>query len=355
MAGPGKHSFSLGELAADIGARVVGDPQLRITGLGSLEAATTGQISHFSSHAYRDYLRQTAASAVILKEEDCSEWSGPALIVGNPYLAFARVSQKFAHLPLLESGVHPTATIAATAQLASSVAIGPGVVLGEHTVVAENVRIYANTVVGADCALGAEVVLMANVVLYDDVVLGERTIVHSGSVIGADGFGFAADERGHMIMIAQLGGVRIGHDVNIGACSTIDRGAIDHTIIAEGVKIDNQVQIGHNCHIGAHSVICGSAGMAGSTRIGRHCVIAGGVGIAGDGPIEICDGVVVSATTHVTSSITEPGIYSGGVLHSKTRQWKRNALRFMHLDELNRRVAKLEKTLVSLTDKDANE
>ena len=345
MAAAGKHSFSLGELAGDLGARVVGDPELRITGLGSLEAATSGQISHFSSHAYREFLRQTAASAVILREEDCSEWPGPALIVGNPYLAFARVSQKFARMPLLAPGVHATAIIAPTAQLAASVAVGPGVVIGERTVVAENVCVHANTVVGADCVLECDGILMANVVIYDDVVLGERAIVHSGAVIGADGFGFTADERGHMVMIAQLGGVRIGNDVNIGACSTIDRGAIDHTIIADGVKIDNQVQIGHNCHIGAHSVICGSAGMAGSTRIGRHCVIAGGVGIAGDGPIEICDGVVVSATTHVTSSITEPGIYSGGVLHSKTRQWKRNALRFMHLDELNRRVTKLEKTV----------
>ncbi len=341
----GKHSFSLGELAGDLGARVVGDPELRITGLGSLEAATSGQISHFSSHAYREFLRQTAASAVILKEEDCSEWSGPALIVGNPYLAFARVSQKFARLPQLAPGVHSTAIIAPTAQLPASVAVGPGVVIGERTIVGENVCVHANTVVGADCVLGADGILMASVVIYDDVVLGERAIVHSGAVIGADGFGFTADEQGHMVMIAQLGGVRIGNDVNVGACSTIDRGAIDHTIIADGVKMDNQVQIGHNCHIGAHSVICGCAGMAGSTRIGRHCIIAGGVGIAGDGPIEICDGVVVSATTHVSSSITEPGIYSGGVLHSKTRQWKRNALRFMHLDELNRRVTKLEKKL----------
>ena len=341
----GKHSFSLGELAGDLGARVVGDPELRITGLGSLEAATSGQISHFSSHAYREFLRQTAASAVILAEEDCSEWSGPALIVGNTYLAFARVSQKFARLPQLAPGVHATAIVAPTAQLPASVAVGPGVVIGERTVVGENVCVHANTVVGADCVLSADGILMASVVIYDDVVLGERAIVHSGAVIGADGFGFAADEQGHMVMIAQLGGVRIGDDVNIGACSTIDRGAIDHTIIADGVKIDNHVQVGHNCHIGAHTVICGCAGMVGSTRIGRHCVIAGGVGIAGDGPIEICDGVVVSATTHVSSSITEPGIYSGGVLHSKTRQWKRNALRFMHLDELNRRVTKLEKKL----------
>ncbi len=341
----GKHSFSLGELAGELRASVVGDPELRITGLGSLEAATSGQISHYSSHAYRGFLQQTAASALILKEDDRSEWSGPALIVDNPYLAFARVSQKFASLPVLAPGVHATAIIAPTAQLASSVAIGPGVVIGENTVVGENGCIYANSVVGPDCVLGDDVLLMANVVIYDDVVLGDRAIVHAGAVIGADGFGFAADEQGHMVMIAQLGGVRIGDDVNIGACSTIDRGAIDHTIIAEGVKIDNHVQVGHNCHIGAHSVICGSAGMVGSTRIGRHCVIAGGVGIAGDGPIEICDGVVVSATTHVSSSITEPGIYSGGVLHSKTRQWKRNALRFMHLDELNRRVTKLEKTL----------
>jgi UDP-3-O-[3-hydroxymyristoyl] glucosamine N-acyltransferase len=186
---------------------------------------------------------------------------------------------------------------------------------------------------------------MPNVVLYRAVRLGRRCIVHSGAVIGADGFGFTAAEDGHLEAIAQLGGVNVGDDVSIGACTSIDRGALDDTVIEEGVKIDNQVQIGHNCHIGAHSVVCGCVGIVGSTRIGRHCVLAGGVGIGGDRPIELCDRVVVSGMTHVSASIAEPGIYSGGVLHSRNRQWKKNALRFGRLDELHRRVAALERAL----------
>jgi UDP-3-O-[3-hydroxymyristoyl] glucosamine N-acyltransferase len=161
-------------------------------------------------------------------------------------------------------------------------------------------------------------------------------------VIGADGFGFTPAEDGRLETIAQLGGVTVGADVSVGASTTIDRGALDDTVIEDGVKIDNQVQIGHNCRIGAHSVICGCVGIVGSTRIGRHVVLAGGVGVGGDGPIEICDQVVVSGMTHVS---TEPGIYSGGVLHSPSRRWKRNALRFNRLDELSRRVAQLEKLL----------
>ena len=345
MAAVGKRSFTLGVLAAELGAELIGDPELAITGLGSLETAVAGQISHCSRSAYRDFLATTQASAVVLSERDRELWTGPALIVADPYLAFARISQKFSSLPELATGVHASASIDPTAQVAASAAIGSGVVIEQRTQIGEGVRIYANSVVGADCVIADQVVLMANVVIYADVHIGKRGVVHSGTVIGADGFGFTPDEDGHLVMIAQLGGVRIGDDVNIGACTTIDRGAIDHTVIEEGVKIDNLVQVGHNCRIGAHSVLCGCVGLVGSSRIGRHCILAGGVGIGGDVPVELCDGVVVSATTYVTSSITEPGVYSGGVLHSKTRQWKRNALRFSRLDELYRRVVRLEKSV----------
>jgi UDP-3-O-[3-hydroxymyristoyl] glucosamine N-acyltransferase len=179
--------------------------------------------------------------------------------------------------------------------------------------------------------------------LYPDVHLGARSIVHSGAVLGADGFGFAPDEHGHLVSIAQLGGLRVGADVSIGAATTVDRGAIEDTVIEDGVKIDNQVQIGHNCRIGAHSVICGCVGIVGSTSIGAHCVLAGGVGIGGSAPIEICEGVTITGMTHVSASINEPGIYSGGVIHSKSRNWKKNALRLQKLDALFRRVARLER------------
>jgi UDP-3-O-[3-hydroxymyristoyl] glucosamine N-acyltransferase len=345
MAAIGKRSFTLGALADELDAGLVGDADVVITGLGSLEAAIAGQISHYSSSAYKNFLATTQATAVILAQKDCDLWTGPALVAANPYLAFARLSHKFANVPELAPGINASACVANGAQIAASAAIGSGVVIGQRTVIGEGVRIYANSVVGTDCVIGDEVVLMPNVVIYADVHIGKRGIVHSGSVIGADGFGFTPDEDGRLVMIAQIGGVRIADDVNIGACTTIDRGTIDHTVIEEGVKIDNQVMIGHNCRIGAHSVLCGCVGLVGSSRIGRHCILAGGAGIGGDGPVELCDGVVVTATTHVTSSITEPGVYSGGVLHSKTRQWKRNALRFSRLDELYRRVVKLEKSL----------
>jgi UDP-3-O-[3-hydroxymyristoyl] glucosamine N-acyltransferase len=331
----------------------VGDPSLRIHGIASLASAQPGQLSHLSSASYRAQLADTQASAIILGPGDAPLWPGAALVIENPYLAFARASQLFAQPYELAPGVAASALVAADAEVDPSAAIGGGARVGARSRIGARVRIHANTVVGEDCVLGEDVELMPNVVLYPRVRLGARTIVHSGAVIGADGFGFTPDERGRLVAIAQLGGVSVGSDVSIGACTSIDRGALDDTIIGDGVKIDNQVQIGHNCHIGAHTVICGCVGIVGSTRIGRHCVLAGGVGVGGDGPIEICDRVVVSGMTHVSASITAPGVYSGGVLHSASRQWKRNALRFQRLDELSRRVARLERQLALATAADS--
>jgi UDP-3-O-[3-hydroxymyristoyl] glucosamine N-acyltransferase len=340
-----KHTFSLGELAERLSARLVGDPDLAITGIGSLATAAAGQISHLSSATYRAQLAQTQASAVILAEADLKLWQGPALVVANPYLTFARATQLFARLPELAVGIHPDAVVDDSAQLGVDVRVGPGVVVGPGTRIGARTRLYANVVIGEHCEVGDDSLLMPNVVIYGDVRLGARCIVHSAAVVGADGFGFTPGERGRLEAIAQLGGVTVGDDVSIGAGTTIDRGALDDTVIEDGVKIDNQVQIGHNCRIGAHSLICGCVGIVGSTRIGRHCVLAGGVGVGGDGPIEIGDRVVVSGMTHVSASITEPGIYSGGVLHSPNRLWKKNALRFGRLDDLYRRVARLEREL----------
>jgi len=336
-------SFTLGELADRIQARLIGDANLKIDGLGSLATAQAGEISHLSSTAYRKFLSRTQASAVILKEADLDAWDGNALVVGDPYLAFARVSQMFARLPELAVGVDATARIHDSALVDPGAAVGPGVVVGAGTRVEAGVRLYANAVIGERCHIHHDALVMPHAVLYADVTLGARSIVHSGAVIGADGFGFTPDEQGHLQPIAQLGGVVVGVDVSIGAGSTIDRGAIDDTVIEDGVKIDNQVQIGHNCRIGAHTVICGCVGIAGSVTIGKHCVLAGACGVGGDGPIELVDGVVLTAATFALSSITEPGIYSGAVLHNTHARWKRNALRLSRLEELSRRVASLEK------------
>ena len=338
-------SLCLGELAERLGARLVGDANVTISGMGALRTAQPGQVTHLSNSAYREGLAATQASAVILRSADAAACPTNALVVADPYLAFARASRLWERPAALNAGVHPSACIDPSAQVDASAHIGPGVTVGPETEVGPEARVCANAVIGARCRLGQGVRIMANATLYDDVKVGAGSTIHAAAVIGADGFGFARDEDGALTPIAQLGGVSIGRDVSVGAATAIDRGAIEDTVIEDGVKIDNQVQIGHNCRIGAHSVICGCVGIVGSTEIGRGCVLAGMVGVGGDKPIRICDGVTVSGCTHVSRSIDKPGVYSGGVIHDVSAAWKRNALRFRRLDELVRRVARLEKRL----------
>ncbi len=335
--------YSINELAEHVGGEVVGESSVLISGLGTIVGAGVGELAFLSSAGYRKYLAGTKASVVVLARDNLEVCPTNAIVSNNPYLAFAKISQLFR--PVFDDGfnihdtavVHPEVQLNAELDLAAHVVVEPGVKLGK------NVRIGANSYVGRDCILESGVELKQNVTLYPGVVVGRNSIIHSGAVIGADGFGFTPESDGNLVEIAQLGGVRIGANVSIGASTTIDRGAIEDTQIGDGVKIDNQVQIGHNCIIGDHSIICGCVGMVGSTRIGKHCVLAGGVGIGGDGVIEICDGVTITGCTHVTRSISNPGVYSGGVIFSETGLWKRNAIRFGKLNELVKRVAALEK------------
>jgi UDP-3-O-[3-hydroxymyristoyl] glucosamine N-acyltransferase len=337
---------SIGELAARIDAEVIGDPAVRITGLGVLADAREGQLTFLGSPSFRRYLPLTRASAVVLSRRDAPACVTNCIVTDNPRLDFARLSQLFDDRPQVAPGVHASAVIDPSVEIPADARIGPNVVVGARVRIGSGVTIGANTFVGADSALGDGTCLMPNVVLYHRVRLGARCIVHSGSVIGGDGFGFAPDAAGRYETVAQVGGVTVGDDVSIGSCTTVDRGAIEDTVIGSGVKIDNQVQIGHNCVIGDHSLLCGCVGLVGSTRIGRHCILAGMVGVGGGGaPVEVTDRVVVTGMTHVSQSITRPGVYSGGVLFSETRQWKRNALRFAELDVLAKRVAELEKKL----------
>ena len=342
-------TYRLGELAERLGGQVVGDADVAIAGLGALPSAAPGQLTHLSNPAYRRDLPKTKASAVILKDRDLALCPTNAIVVADPYFAFALASRLWERPPQLDPGIHANARIDASAAIDRTARIGPGAVIGSETTVAGDVAIHANAVVGARCRLDEGVRIMANATLYDDVKVGARSVVHANAVIGADGFGFARSGDGALAPIAQLGGVTLGKDVSIGAATTVDRGAIEDTLIEDGVKIDNQVQIGHNCRIGAHSVICGCVGIVGSTEIGRGCVLAGMVGVGGDQPIRICDGVTVSGCTHVSRSITQPGTYSGGVIHNAATAWKRNALRFQNLDELAKRVAQLERAAASLS------
>ncbi|MEM7097042.1 MAG: UDP-3-O-(3-hydroxymyristoyl)glucosamine N-acyltransferase [Pseudomonadota bacterium] len=342
-------SFTLSEIAEFIDAagdqqavRIVGESSRQILSLATLEQAQDQDVTHLSSASYKRFLANTAAGAVILSEADLEDCPCDAIVVSKPYLAFARISQLFAKPVEGGTGHHETAYIDATATVASSACIGPNAYIGADVEIGERVIVGANTSIGARCKVAQECKLASNVTLYSDVRLGDRTTIHSGAVIGADGFGFTPDGSGHLVEIAQIGGVKVGCDVSIGANTTIDCGAIGDTVIEDGVKIDNQVQIGHNSHIGAHTLICGCVGIVGSTKIGRHCVLAGGVGVGGEKPIELCDGVIASATVHITQSISEPGVYSGSILHQPHNLWRRNILRFAQLDGLFKRVKRLE-------------
>ncbi len=334
---------SVAEIAAHISAEVVGDPTRTVSGLGSLGTAKGDELSHLSSASYRKLLPETRAGVVILSAQDVADCPCTALVVENPYLAFAQASQLFRKEVPIQPGVHPTATVDPSCTLADEVAIGPNVVIGPDTRVGRGAQIQANTTVGARCNLGDDTVLHPNVTLYSDVRLGARSQVHSGSVVGAPGFGFTPGADGHLVEIAQIGGVAIGADVSIGACTTIDCGAIDDTVIEDGVKIDNQVQIGHNSRIGAHTMLCGCVGIVGSSVIGKHCIFAGGSGVGGDKPVTVCDGVIVTARTVISQSVDKPGVYSGTIVFHEHSKWRRNALRFEALDDLFKRLRRLER------------
>ena len=331
-------------LRQQIGGEVVvrGDGDIPIRGIAPIDRAGEGEITHLSSPAYRRHLSGTGASAVLLGADDADACPCAAVVVANPYLAFAVVSQLFAERPELEPGISPRAEVHPEAELHPDVCVGAFATIGAGAVLGAGVQVGHGAFVGERSSIGAGGEIMSGATIHQDVRIGERCVVASGAVIGADGFGFTPHADGRWQAIAQLGGVVIGDDVSIGANTAIDRGALQDTIIGNGVKIDNLVQIGHNCEIGDHTLICGCVGIVGSTKIGRHCVFAGGSGVGGATPIEICDNVVVSVVTTITQSITEPGVYSSGTLHNLTSRWKRNAIRFQNLDGLARRVARLE-------------
>ena len=335
-------SYSLGEIASRLNLRLIGDPDCQIQGLGTLASAKIGDISFLSNISYLRQLAKTSASAVIVEESQADLVPTNALIAEQPYVAFAYVSQLFAKQSEVAAGVH------ASASVADSVSLGEGVYIGANAVIEDDVEIGANssvgpgTFIGRGVRLGEHCRLHAQVTLYHEVRIGSRVNIHSHAVIGADGFGFAFDGE-RSIKIQQLGAVWIGDDVDVGAGTTIDRGAIEDTIVEDGVKIDNQVQIGHNCHIGAHSVICGCTAIAGSAKIGRYCVLGGASGMVGH--LSLADGVQVSAMSLVNKSITEPGTYSSGTGQMKIADWKRAIVRFQQLDSIARRLKDLEKLI----------
>ena len=331
-------AISLGELAVRFGCELKGDPATQVDCVATLQNADSHAITFLANPRYRRHLAQTRAGAVILEQKLADACPVAALIAADPHATYARVAALLYPEQQYPAGIDSSARISADASIHPSASIGPNVVIEECVRVGERVRLGAGCVIMRDSSVEADSRLTANVTLCHGVHVGARALIHPGVVIGADGFGLAP-ERGRWLKVPQVGGVRIGNDVEIGANTTIDRGAIEDTIIDDGVKLDNQIQIGHNVHVGAHTAIAGCTGVSGSTTIGRNCMIAGMVGIAGH--LEICDGVVITGRTLVSRSITRPGVYSGGLPFDEARRWRRNSARFRHLDELVRRVEQL--------------
>jgi len=333
-------SYRLQEIADALGASLRGDPDVRVTGLATLQAAGPGHISFLANPSYGKYLKDTKAAAVIVSEAAAEQAQTNVLLLDNPYLGYARLSHWFDPTPMAPEGVHPTAVIDPSATVSPSASIGPHVVVEAEACIGEQVVIGAGSCIGARSRVGDHSVLRPRVTLAHDVVIGQRCHILSGAVIGSDGFGFA-NEKGVWHRIAQLGGVTLGDDVEVGANTTIDRGALDSTVIGNGVKLDNLIQVGHNVQIGDHSAMAAMVGIAGSTRIGKHCVFGGASVVAGH--LDIADQVHLTGMTMVTNNISESGVYSSGVIADTNRQWRKNAVRFRQLDALARRIIDLEK------------
>mgnify|MGYP000400985948 CR=1 FL=1 len=332
--------ISLGELATRFGCELDGDPDTRVGQVASLSAAGPGDLGFFTNSRLASQLVATRASAVVARDEDAAAAPCAVLVSDNPYATFARIATLLHPPAPVHPGVHARASVDPDARVAASAEIGPGAVIGAGTVVGERCVVGPGCFVGPDCRLGDDSRLVANVTLARQVTLGERCLVHPGAVIGADGFGNAMTPEG-WVKVPQLGGVRIGNDVEIGANTTIDCGALEDTVIGNGVRIDNLVMIAHNVHVGDHTAVAAMTGIAGSSHIGARCMLAGQAGVVGH--ISICDDVVVSGQGMVSKDITEPGVYASSFPVEPVRDWNRRVARFRRLDNVFDRVTALEK------------
>ncbi len=336
--------FALGEIAASLGGELIGDADLRITRIGPLEGATPATIGFLANPRYRAQLASTEAGCVIVAPElrDSAVARGATLVAPDPYLYFARLTQWWAGRTRVApaAGIHASAVVDAGARVDASASVGALTVVEAGAVIGAGCVIGPHCVVGAGARIGERTRLAAHVTFGAGCSIGERGIVHSGAVIGADGFGFAP-HQGEWIKIEQLGGVRIGNDVEIGANTCIDRGALDDTVIEDGVKLDNLVQVAHNVRIGAHSAVAGCVGISGSSTIGAHCTLAGGSGVSGH--VSLADNVHVTAFTVVSHSLHQPGVYSGMFPIDDNATWEKNAATLRQLYSLRNRLRALEK------------
>ena len=323
------------ELAERFGLGLRGDGAVEVDAVATLAGASARQLAFLSNPRYRAQLAQSKAGIVVMREDDAADHAGTSLIAEDPYVAFAKIAALFDPPRAPRPGIHPSAVVDASATVDPGAEIGPFVAIGARSRVAAGAMIGPGCVIGEECEVGEGCELVARVTLVRRVRLGKRVLLHPGAVLGADGFGLAMD-AGRWIKVPQQGGVVVGDDCEIGANTTIDRGAIEDTVLEEDVRLDNQIQIGHNVRIGAHTAMAGCSAAAGSAVIGRYCLIGGAAGILGH--LTICDRVVVNAMSLVTSSIDTPGEYSSGTPLMDARSWRKSAARFKQLDALARQL-----------------
>jgi UDP-3-O-[3-hydroxymyristoyl] glucosamine N-acyltransferase len=343
----------LGELVERFGGQLAGDPNFEVTGIAPLDGAGASHISFLSNSKLRAQAAQSAAGALIISPLDdatvAATYRGARIVTTNPYAYFARAAQYFAALDEIvpAPGIDPSASVAAGAEIDPSAHIGPHVTIEAGAVIKAGAVIDAGCVIGRGAVIGEGTRLFANATFHARCIIGARGIVHSGAVIGTDGFGFARED-GAYIKIPQTGRVVIGDDVDIGANTTIDRGALEDTVIEDGVKLDNQIQIGHNCHIGAHTAMAGCVGVAGSAKIGKHCTFGGAAMVLGH--LTIADNVHISSGSMVSRSILEPGQYTGFYPLAKNAEWEKSAAIVRNLATMRDKIRALEKTIKTLTE-----
>ncbi len=325
--------ITLAELAERFGLQARGDGASVVHGVATLANAGAGQLAFLANSKYRGQLETSAAAVVVLRDADADAAPNAALIAKDPHAAFAKISALFEPVPSRPAGIHPSASIDATAKISPSAHIGANVVVGANSVVGDGAMIGAGSIIGEDCRVGDGCELVARVTLVTRVTLGKRVRIHPGAVLGAAGFGLAM-EAGKWLNVPQLGGVKVGDDCEIGANTTIDRGALEDTVLEDDVRLDNLVQIAHNVRIGAHSAMAAQVGVAGSTRIGRYCMFGGQVGIAGH--LTICDQVIVLGKSMVGGDIDQPGEYSSGMPATDSRSWRKIVARLRQIDSMSR-------------------
>ena len=344
---------TLQELAQHLDAELRGEPQFTITAVLPLDKAKNTHISFISDTKYASRISECEAGALIVTPEVAKEATGNLLVMADPYLGFAKAAQVFDTTPRPSPKIHPTAQVGKNAVLGHDVYIGPNVVLEDGVIIGDSAVVEAGVYIGQNSVVGDNCRIFPNTVLYHGVTLGKNCIIHANVVIGSDGFGYA-NEQGNWVKIPQLGGVVIGDNVEIGAHTAIDRGALEDTTIGNGVILDNHIHVAHNVDIGDFTAIAGCTAIAGSAKIGKYCTIAGRVSILGH--LNICDKAHITATTFVNKSITKPGAYSSGTTHQDNKEWQKSAIRFRQLDTMWRKMKQLEKEVLQLkNDRDTED